>query len=194
MKLIIGLGNPGLRYINTRHNIGFKVVKLLAKNHDIKINRNEFGSKTGSCLIAGDKVILAMPQLFMNLSGGPVRSLIVYHRIKNEDVLVVCDDVNLKTGLLRIKPQGSAGGHNGLKSIIAGIGADSFSRLRVGVGRENLKGDITDFVLGEFTTQEQKLLPDILSQAAEACENWVEHKTEKTANKFNNRVIASRTK
>ncbi|OIO81517.1 MAG: aminoacyl-tRNA hydrolase [Candidatus Omnitrophica bacterium CG12_big_fil_rev_8_21_14_0_65_43_15] len=188
MKLIIGLGNPGLKYRNTRHNIGFKVVKLLAKNHDIKINRNEFGSKTGSGLIAGCKVIIAMPQLFMNLSGGPVRSLVDYHKIKNEDMFVICDDVNLSAGLLRIKPQGSAGGHNGLKSIIASIATDSFSRLRIGVGREGLKGNITNYVLGKFTAQEQKILPDILSQAAKVCESWIEHKTEKTANKFNRKV------
>jgi len=189
MKLIVGLGNPGLKYANTRHNIGFKVVKLLAKNHDIKINRNEFGSKTGAGLIAGHRVSLAMPQSFMNLSGESVASFIGYHKIKHEDILVVCDDVNLGAGSLRIRPCGSAGGHNGLKSIISRMGADSFSRLRVGVGSAvSLKGDITDYVLGKFTAQQQKILPDILSQATLACESWIERKTEETANKFNRKA------
>jgi len=183
MKLIVGLGNPGLRYNNTRHNIGFKVVKFLAKNHNIKINKNEFGSKTGTGLIRGHRVILALPQKFMNLSGEAVRPLIDYQKIKQEDLLVVCDDINLYIGSLRIKPDGSAGGHNGLKSIIAHLGNYFFSRLRIGVGVENLKGDVTNFVLGNFTKDEAKKLTDIVSQAASACEDWIEYKTNNTSRK-----------
>lgn len=188
MKLIVGLGNPGLRYANTRHNIGFKVVRFLAKRHNIKINRYEFGCKTGMGSIAGHRVILALPQKFMNLSGEPVRLLIDSRKIKQEDFLAVCDDVNLNTGFLRIRPGGSAGGHNGIKSIIAHLGSSAFARLRIGTGREGLKGDITDFVLGNFTRDEARKLPDILSQAASACESWIEHKTEPTANIYNRKV------
>jgi PTH1 family peptidyl-tRNA hydrolase len=173
MKLIAGLGNPGLKYRNTRHNIGFKAVKLLAKDHGIKIGNNEFGAKTGSGIIAGHKVILALPQKFMNLSGEPLKAIACYYKIKNEDLLVVCDDVNISTGALRLRRQGSAGGHNGLKSIIAHLGTDCFSRLRIGVGHEGLKGDITGYVLGKFSAHEQKELPEILSKARKACENWI---------------------
>ena len=173
MKLIVGLGNPGLKYSNTRHNIGFKTVKLLARNYDIKIDNNEFGAKTGAGVIAGNKTILVLPQKFMNLSGEPLKAITSYYKIKNEDLLVVCDDVNILTGVLRLRRQGSAGGHNGLKSIIAHLGTDCFSRLRIGVGRVGLKGDITGYVLGKFIAHEQKMLPEILSKAIEACENWI---------------------
>jgi len=179
MKLIVGLGNPGLKYSSTRHNSGFKVIKLLAKKHNIKINKQEYGSKIGAGAIGSHKVILAMPQKFMNLSGDPVRMLLAAHKIKQEDLLVICDDVNIPLGHLRLRAQGSAGGHNGLKSIIGNLKSELFSRLRVGVGQGiELKGDITGFVLGDFNRTEAKVLPDILSQAIQACESWVEHKQE----------------
>lgn len=173
MKLIVGLGNLGLKYCNTRHNIGFKVVKTLAKKHNIKISQLKAGARTGTGLINNQKFILAMPQRFMNLSGGPVSTLIALKRVKISDALIVCDDVNLLLGSLRLRPSGSAGGHNGLKSIISCLGRDDFSRLRIGVGIKGLKGDITDFVLGEFNSKEKILLPQILANAVSACEGWI---------------------
>lgn len=188
MKLIVGLGNPGLRYSATRHNIGFNVIKLLAKRHAIRISRFRSGAKSGRGLIAGHKVILALPQKFMNLSGEPIRILVDSERIKKEDLLVVCDDVNLKYGYLRLRARGTSGGHKGLKSIIENLGLDDFARLRVGVGRESLSGDITNFVLGGFNRQEKVQLKNILQSAADACESWVQFHAELTANKFNRKV------
>lgn len=188
MKLIIGLGNPGLRYSATRHNIGFKVVKLLAKRHRIRINKKEFAARTGTGLIAGHKAVLALPQMFMNLSGAPVKALIGAKKIAKADLLVVCDDVNLKYGCLRLKAEGSAGGHKGLKSVIECLGRDDFARLRVGVGKEGLSGGLTDFVLGDFTRQEKIMLPDVLKIAQSACESWVESGAELTSNRFNRKV------
>lgn len=185
MKLIVGLGNPGLKYSGTRHNIGFKVVKLLAKKHNIGIDSRHFGAKTGAGSINNRKVILALPQKFMNLSGAPTRLLAGAHKIAQKDLLVVCDDVNLGLGLLRMRAKGSAGGHKGLISIIENLGGDDFSRLRVGIGKQGLKGDITDFVLGNFTQQEKPFLPDILAKAVYACESWIESGSELTAAKFN---------
>ena len=178
MKLIVGLGNPGLRYADTRHNIGFKAVKLLAKKYSIKINKKESGAKTGAGIIAGHKVILALPHRFMNLSGEPVKSFIDYYKIKHEDLLVVCDDINILLGSLRIRQQGSAGGHNGLKSIIENMGTDAFARLRIGVGVEGLEGDMTGFVLGSFTREQAKVLPCILSGAVSKCEDWLNRKAD----------------
>src|SRR3989338_5581485 len=179
MKLIVGLGNPGLRYRNTRHNIGFKAIKLLAKKHKIKINKNEFGAKCGHGAVNNHKVILAMPQKFMNLSGGPLKALADYYRIKREDLLVVSDDVNIMFGALRLRREGSAGGHKGLKSVIENLGGADFARLRIGVGKEGLRGDITEFVLGEFTKEERQALPEVVQEAAANCENWIECKAER---------------
>ena len=188
MKLIVGLGNPGLKYSNTRHNIGFKVIKQLADLFDIKISKRCFGAKTGAGMIHSHRVLLALPQEFMNLSGGPLKQLVMSNRIKKEDLLVVCDDVNLILGHLRVRPAGSAGGHNGLKSIIKEMGHSDFTRMRIGVGKEGLSGDITGFVLGEFTRGEKKELPGIVNAAAVACEYWVKEGAQKTANKYNGKV------
>jgi PTH1 family peptidyl-tRNA hydrolase len=185
MKLIIGLGNPGLRYSATRHNIGFGVVKLLAKRHKMRINRLACSAKVGRGLINGRKVILALPQKFMNLSGGPVKALINSEKISKDNLLVVCDDVNLHLGHLRLRAKGSSGGHKGLKSIIEHLDSDDFGRLRVGVGKEGLSGDITGYVLGNFTGHEKTGLTDITNRAADACEHWISFGSEETANKYN---------
>ncbi len=176
MKLIVGLGNPGLRYTSTRHNIGFKAVKLLAKKYNIRLNKLQYGAKIGKGRINSHNVILALPQKFMNLSGEPVRAIINSEDIKKSDLLVVCDDVNLGYGILRLRLEGSAGGHNGLKSIVENLGGVDFARLRIGIGHQGLKGDITNFVLGKFTREENAGLHDILNKAVEYCENWIEDK------------------
>jgi len=173
MKLIVGLGNPGLKYKSTRHNIGFKAVGLLAKKYNIKIDKLQYGAKIGKGFINNHKVILALPQKFMNLSGESVGWIIKNEKINKVDLLVVCDDVNLKYGTLRLRKEGSAGGHNGLKSIIEHLGGGDFARLRVGIGYEGISGDITDFVLGNFTKEENVSLADILDKAVEGCENWI---------------------
>lgn len=173
MKLIVGLGNPGLKYKSTRHNIGFKAVGLLAKKYNIKIDKLQYGAKIGKGCINNHKVMLALPQKFMNLSGESVGWIIKNEKINKVDLLVVCDDVNLKYGTLRLRKEGSAGGHNGLKSIIEHLGGSDFARLRVGIGYEGISGDITNFVLGNFTKEEIVSLADILDKAIEGCENWI---------------------
>jgi PTH1 family peptidyl-tRNA hydrolase len=185
MKLIVGLGNPGLRYRATRHNIGFNAVRLLAKRHRIRIARRRLGAKVGRGRIAGHEVMLALPERFMNLSGEPLKALVNIEKIAQRDLLVVCDDVNLMLGRLRFRSGGSSGGHKGLKSIIENLGEDDFARLRVGVGREGLQGDITGYVLGNFTGDEKKALPDVISRAADACEHWIRFGCQETANRFN---------
>ena len=183
--MIAGLGNPGLKYRATRHNIGFNAVNLLAKRHKIRINRPRCGAKVGRGLIAGHAVMLALPQGFMNLSGGPLKALVDIEKIPQRGLLVVCDDVNLSWGRLRFRPGGSAGGHNGLKSVIEYLGKDDFARLRIGVGRQGLSGDITGYVLGNFTGREKKALPDVTNRAADACEHWIRFGPGETANKYN---------
>lgn len=187
MKLIIGLGNPGLTYRHTRHNVGFQVVKELARRHKIRVNKNRCRAKIGQGTIAGSRALLAMPQTFMNLSGEAVKAIVESRQIAPADILVACDDVNLNLGILRIRAKGTAGGHKGLASIVERLKADNFARLRVGIGREGIQGDLTGFVLRPFRRDEQTLFKAVLDDAALCCESWIKSGTEKTANKYNKR-------
>jgi len=174
MKLIVGLGNPGIRYRNTRHNVGFKVIDRLARKNKIRLNKRRAHCIIGEGFIGRKRVVLAKPQDYMNLSGFGVRGIMKScGRLTLDELFVVADDVNLSLGSLRIRPSGSAGGHNGLKSIISELGAQDFVRLRIGVGREGLRGDITNFVLGRFTKKEDQAIDEIIETAVCACECWV---------------------
>ena len=135
MKAIIGLGNPGIKYAGTRHNIGFDTVTALADKYNIKIKDKKFNGLVGEGFIEGEKVMLVQPQTFMNLSGECVGLIAGFYKLEPEDIIVICDDINLDTGRLRIRAKGSAGGHNGLKNIIAHLGTETFPRIRIGVGR-----------------------------------------------------------
>ena len=188
MKLIVGLGNPGLKYKATRHNIGFCIVELLAKRHKIRLSRHRFGAKIGRGLIGGRDTVLFLPQKFMNLSGGPLKVFIENKCGTEVDLLVVCDDINLNYGILRLKKAGAAGGHKGLKSVIESLSRDNFARLKVGIGKAGLKGDITGFVLGNWTKEEKSNLAVFLKRAAAACEAWISEGVESAANKFNVKI------
>jgi peptidyl-tRNA hydrolase, PTH1 family len=186
MKLIVGLGNPGEEYKFTRHNAGFLVLEEFARVNGIKFKINKrFNALISEGIIEKEKVFLAMPQTFMNLSGNSARLMLDWRKIKADDMLVVMDDIALPFGAIRIKPKGSSGGHNGLNSIIDSIATRDFPRMRLGIlGRGNMK-DLSNYVLDRFTKAEQKNLPEILKAASQACECWIKEGVNAAMNKFN---------
>jgi PTH1 family peptidyl-tRNA hydrolase len=184
LTLVVGLGNPGARYAGTRHNVGFLVVDELARRHDVA-----FEAAPASALMARVRgldggLILAKPLTFMNLSGGAVGDLARYFRIEIADLLVVTDDVNLPLGRLRARARGSAGGHNGLESIVALLGPE-FPRLRLGVGRGDARRDLADHVLARFEPDERQVMDEAIGRAADACECFVREGIDATMNRFN---------
>lgn len=171
MFLIAGLGNPGKEYENTRHNAGFMVLDALADKLGADISEKKHKGLCGKAVIGGEKVILLKPQTFMNSSGESIRAAADYYKIEPEDILVVYDDISLAPGQLRVRAKGSAGGHNGIKSIIAHLGTQEFPRIRVGVGEKPARMDLADYVLGHFSSEERKIMEDAVKEAAEAaCE------------------------
>lgn len=185
MKLIIGLGNPGRDYAGTRHNIGFGVITRVAEQYNISLNRNEHKAVCGKGMIGGEKVLLAQPQTFMNLSGESVRSLADYYKVEPEDIIVAYDDIDLAVGQIRIRRKGSAGGHNGIKNIIAHLGTNEFPRVKVGVGAKPQGGDLARHVLSRFSKEEEKKVGEILDVAVEAVETMVSQDIETAMNRFN---------
>ena len=171
MFLIVGLGNPGSQYEDTRHNIGFKVVDNIAKEYNIEINRQKFKGMCGEGFINGEKVILLKPTTYMNLSGESVREVVDFYKLSNEDILVIYDDISLDVGRLRIREKGSAGGHNGIKSIIAHLGTDVFPRIKVGVGQPNV--DLVNYVLGKFTKEEMEVLSESIDASTKAAKEII---------------------
>ena len=185
MKLIVGLGNPGIRYAGTRHNAGFSALTALADEWNISLNRKEGKSITGHGIVAGEKVVLAMPQTYMNLSGEAVQELMHFYRLTPAALMVFCDDVNLDVGRLRIRERGSAGGHNGLKNIIQCIGTEDYIRIRVGVGKKPEDYDLADYVLGRFPKEELPLMRDACANAAEAVRIIIESGIGAAQNRLN---------
>lgn len=188
MKLIVGLGNPGRIYAGSRHNIGFSVVKSLAKKCRFSFRRDP---RTFSLSVKGrregEDIVLAMPQAFMNVSGQAVGALCKKHRIDIENMLVVCDDMDLEFGRLRIRPKGSSGGHRGLVSIIGVLGENTFCRLRIGIGRPSQALDAAGFVLSPFTKQERAELDGVIDAAADCCLSWATRGIAETMNIYNKR-------
>ncbi|MCC5831892.1 MAG: aminoacyl-tRNA hydrolase [Chlamydiales bacterium] len=173
--LIVGLGNPGLKYEKTRHNLGFMVVQALAEKQGLPFKRGwRIKGKIAGGVIGGKKVHILMPSTYMNLSGEAVRKCLGYYRIPLQNLLVVVDDVYLKLGTMRLREKGSPGGHNGLKSIEAHLRTQEYSRLRMGVGGESLSESVLEaYVLGNFNTEEQKILPDVIEAGANLAACWV---------------------
>ena len=166
--LVAGLGNPGREYAKTRHNVGFMVLDRLAEKNGIGLTQNKFKNKFGVGDIQEAKVILAKPQAFMNLSGPPVHQLSSYFNITPEHILVIHDDIDLVFGQIKIKTKGGHGGHNGIKSIINALGCGDFPRIRIGIGRPETKDDVTDHVLGKFSSEEIELIQAILKKVEDA--------------------------
>lgn len=186
MKLIVGLGNPGRFYSGSKHNIGSLVIKALAKKHKIalKKDRDAF-SLSGKGKICGQDALLAVPLTFMNLSGKAIAALIRKYKLHLKDILVVCDDLDLELGRIRIKDSGSSGGHGGLKSIIDRLKTQGVIRLRIGIGRPSLNQDVSDYVLSSFSKADKKRLKDSLKSAAACCEFWISQGITKSMNIFN---------
>jgi PTH1 family peptidyl-tRNA hydrolase len=187
MKCIVGLGNPGLEYKGTRHNIGFEVVSALAKEHNIKINKRLQFSLVGRGRIAGEEVTLSMPQTYMNLSGKAVGELVSASIKDLKDLIVVCDDINLELGKIRMRKQGSSGGQKGLGSIISTLGTSDFPRLRVGIATEVHRGDITGYVLSPFKRKDSRNVSHAVRLAAQAISCMVEDGIDKAMTTFNKR-------
>ena len=184
--LVVFLGNPGLKYEGTRHNAGFMTGDALAKEKGISIDRLRFRALTAQCELGGQPVLLMKPQTYMNLSGEAVSQAARFYKIPSEHVLVVSDEVSLPIGKLRVRAKGSAGGHNGLKSIIAALGTDQFPRIRLGVGAPpHPDYDMADWVLSVFRNQDAEDMQAACKRAAQAVEFYIENGPEKTMNRFN---------
>lgn len=186
MFLIVGLGNPSEKYDKTRHNAGFDVIDLLAEKYNIEVKEKRAKALCGSGYIEGQKVLLVKPQTFMNLSGESVAPLLNYYKLDvAEELIVVYDDINLEPGYIRIRKKGSAGGHNGIKDIIAKTGSDQFSRVKVGVGHKPADWDLADFVLSRFSKEERACLEEGLEDAADALVQMIGGETEAAMNQYN---------
>ncbi len=185
MTLVVGLGNPGARYDGTRHNVGFAAVDLMAKRHGAGWEAAPRGIEALVARWRVEDVVLAKPLTFMNLSGTAIVGLLQFYKIDVQDLLVVVDEVQLETGRLRIRGDGTAGGHNGLKSIIASLGTMAFPRLRIGVGRGDSRRDLADHVLARFEADERGIIDDSVARAADAAESFVADGLAVTMNRFN---------
>jgi PTH1 family peptidyl-tRNA hydrolase len=185
MKLVVGLGNPGRKYENTRHNVGFEVIGELARRYDVGRPKAKFDGEFAEARIGNEKTILLCPLTFMNLSGRCVQPIVDFYKISIDDVLILCDDLNLPLGRLRIKPSGSAGGQNGLKDIIQRLGSRDVPRLRIGIGSAPPKWDVSDYVLGKFEPDDRITIDKGIKLAADAVELWVSQGVQKAMNKYN---------
>lgn len=189
MYIIVGLGNPGKQYENTRHNIGFDVIETLAELDHVAVLEKKHKAIIGKGFVSGQKCVLAKPQTFMNLSGESVRQLLDYYKVdETAELIVISDDVSLEVGQIRIRKKGSAGGHNGLKSIIAHLGHDSFVRIKMGVGEKPPGYDLADYVLGHFTSQERKVMDEAARRAAEAIRVIIAQGPDAAMNDFNRKA------
>lgn len=185
MKLVVGLGNPGKQYTGTRHNVGFEVIAELATRYGVSKPRSKFNAELAEVMMGTEKVVLVSPLTFMNLSGQSVQPFVDFYKLDCEDLMVVCDDMNLDVGRLRIRTKGSAGGQNGLKDIINRLGSPEFPRLRVGVGRPPPKWNASDFVLGKFDEVDRVSMDKTVKRAADAVEIWVKEGALKAMSQFN---------
>ena len=184
--MIVGLGNPGKEYEKTRHNVGFRSVELVAGQLKTKIDKVKFKALTRMVNHQGKKILLVEPQTYMNLSGAAVSALATYYKVKPDHILVIFDDISLPVGRIRIRRDGSAGGHNGIKSIIQSLGTDQFPRVKVGVGaKPHPDYDLADWVLSKFSAQEEKALAPALENAAAAALLLLEQGVEKAASAYN---------
>ncbi|MBM3253241.1 MAG: aminoacyl-tRNA hydrolase [Candidatus Omnitrophica bacterium] len=184
MKLIVGLGNPGRDYRNTRHNIGFKIIDVLSKKGGIRLKRGALDSISGSGRISNERIMLAKPLTYMNLAGRCVRRLVFLHKIDLEDLMVILDDADLEFGRIRLKARGGYGGHRGLQSIIEALGTGEFNRLRMGIGRLESK-KLSVYVLDEFTKKEILELKKIIEFSCDALYTWIKEGIEVAMNRFN---------
>ena len=183
--LLVCLGNPGKEYANTRHNIGFLAADALEKRAGVKFNKLRYRALTGEVTLGGQRVLVVKPQTYMNLSGEAVKLAGGFYKIPPERILVLYDDVSLPLGKLRVRASGSAGGHNGIKNIIAHLGTDAFPRIKVGVGAPQREDGLVDWVIGSFTASERKVVDAAIDKALDAAECVIEHGVSEAQNRFN---------
>ena len=184
--LIVGLGNPGKEYAHTRHNCGFRAIDILADKLDCKVDKGKFQGLYGQTVKNGKKLFLLKPQTYMNLSGRSVLQLSAYYNIPPQRIIVIFDDISLEPGRLRVRRDGSAGGHNGIKSIISELSSQDFPRVKIGVGaKPSPERDLADWVLSGFTASEEKALSEALENAGEAALWIIDKGVPETANRFN---------
>lgn len=193
MYIIAGLGNPGRRYENTRHNIGFIALDLLAERNDIKINKIKHKALVGEGRISGQKVLLVKPQTYMNLSGQSLQEVMAYYKEEMENLVVIYDDIDIPMGTVRIRKKGSAGTHNGMRSVVQCLNSDQFPRIRIGLG-DGRKGELKDFVIGGFSKAEKEPLEEAVTRAVLAAECIVEKGIDKAMNEYNIRHKTSEKK
>ena len=190
MYIIVGLGNPKKEYDNTRHNIGFDVIDVLAEDNRIGMTEKKHKAIIGKGVVAGQKVILVKPQTYMNLSGESVRELIDYYKVdETEELIVISDDISLDVGQLRIRKKGSAGGHNGLKNIIMHLGHDTFQRVKMGVGEKPKHFDLADYVLGHFSKEERVVMNESIKDACKAIEMMINDDVDGAMNIYNKKKL-----
>ena len=186
MYIIVGLGNPESKYNGTRHNIGFSAITALADANNISLDMKKHKALCGKGVIAGQKVLLAEPLTYMNLSGESVRELVDYYKVDpTDELIIIYDDINLAPGKLRIREKGSAGGHNGIKNIIAHLGTQEFPRIKVGVGDKPKGMDLADYVLGHFSKEDQAKMDEAFKDAADAAEMILDKGMDAAMNHYN---------
>lgn len=185
MYLIAGLGNPTKKYEGTRHNVGFETVDIIADSQGIALSSNKHKAVYGQGFIGGEKVILAKPQTFMNLSGEAIRALVDFYKIEPDHVLIISDDIDLPLGQLRIRQKGSAGGHNGLKNIIAHLGSQDFPRIKIGIGSKPEGWDLADYVLSKYSKEDRVVMTNAQKDAAEAAVLIVSGRVSEAMNRYN---------
>lgn len=188
-KMIVGLGNPGPRYERNRHNVGFQCVDLLAEKHGLRFDRQRDHAQLALGRIEDQRVILVKPMTFMNVVGPAVVAVARFYKIAPEDMLVVYDDLDLPLGRIRLRPRGGSGGHNGMKSIIQHLGTKEFPRLRIGIGRPPGRMDPADYVLQDFSPEQEEIMVQVRDRAVQAIEYWLEHDITQAMNVFNSMII-----
>jgi PTH1 family peptidyl-tRNA hydrolase len=188
MKLIVGLGNPGIGYKNTRHNIGFLAVEEIAEKYNIRVDKLKFKALIGEGKIGDEKVVLMMPQTYMNLSGEAILACKNWYKLQENDIIVLYDDISLDVGQLRIRREGSAGGHNGIKNTILNLGTEKFARIKIGVGAKPEGYDLADYVLGKFDHKEREILKDTLQDVVVALKLMLEGNMDTAMNRYNGRL------
>lgn len=189
MFVIAGLGNPGPRYAGTRHNVGFDVIDAVADKYNISVDRKKSRAYIGKGIIEGRKTILVKPQTYMNLSGESISRIVDYYQIEPEaELLVIYDDISLPPGQIRIRGKGSAGGHNGMKNIIANLGTDVFARIKMGIGENPGRHDLADYVLSRFSQGEQKIMEEAYARAAAAAAQITAGNIQAAMNEYNRKV------
>lgn len=185
MFIVVGLGNPGKDYTNTRHNIGFDTIELLAKRNNIKINKIKFKSVYGEGNIGDEKVLLVKPQTYMNDSGISLREIFSFYKIPIENIIVIVDDIDIDFSQVKIRKKGSAGSHNGLKSIVYHLQRDDFPRVKIGIGKKRQGQDLANFVLSRFSKEERVIIEESILTGAESVEAIIKFGIEQAMNEFN---------